>query len=57
PGRAAIEAVANPAETDYFFFVADGTGGHAFARTLAEHRVNVANWRKIEKERKAQQEN
>ncbi|MEM7670018.1 MAG: endolytic transglycosylase MltG, partial [Pseudomonadota bacterium] len=42
PGRAAIEAVANPAQTDFLFFVADGSGGHAFARTLAEHRVNVA---------------
>ncbi|NDH71791.1 MAG: branched-chain alpha-keto acid dehydrogenase subunit E2, partial [Rhodobacteraceae bacterium] len=46
--RAAIEAALNPEATDYIFFVADGTGGHAFAETLAEHNRNVAAWRKIE---------
>jgi UPF0755 protein len=51
PGRAAIEAVANPMETDDLFFVADGTGGHAFATTLDEHNRNVARWREIEAER------
>ena len=51
PGRASIEAVLNPAQTDFIFFVADGTGGHAFAETLAEHNRNVAQWRKIEAER------
>jgi UPF0755 protein len=47
PGRAAIEAVLNPAAVDYLYFVADGSGGHAFARTLEEHNRNVARWRKV----------
>ena len=51
PGRAAIEAALNPDETPYIFFVADGTGGHAFAVTLDEHNRNVARWREIEAER------
>lgn len=53
PGRAALEAVLNPPQTDYIFFVADGTGGHAFARTYDEHLRNVARWRQIERERAA----
>ncbi|SPF80840.1 endolytic transglycosylase MltG [Pseudoprimorskyibacter insulae] len=48
PGKASIEAALDPANTNYVFFVADGTGGHAFAETLAEHNANVAKWRKIE---------
>ena len=48
PGRAAIEAALDPEAADYIFFVADGTGGHAFAKNLAEHNRNVAAWRKIE---------
>ncbi len=51
PGRAALEAVANPLATKDLFFVADGTGGHVFAETLDEHNANVAKWRRIEKER------
>ncbi|NWG70849.1 MAG: endolytic transglycosylase MltG [Parvularculaceae bacterium] len=50
PGRASIEAVLNPADTRDIFFVADGTGGHAFAETLAEHNRNVAKWRRFERE-------
>jgi len=53
PGRAAIEAAVNPDRTPYIFFVADGTGGHAFAETLEEHNENVARWRQIEAERGA----
>ena len=51
PGRAAIEAALNPDTTPFIFFVADGSGGHAFAETLAEHNRNVAAWRRIEAER------
>ncbi|MDB2530036.1 endolytic transglycosylase MltG [Paracoccaceae bacterium] len=48
PGKPSIEAALNPETTNLVFFVADGTGGHAFAETLAEHNKNVAKWRKIE---------
>ena len=51
PGLASLRAAVNPDETPYIFFVADGTGGHAFAVTLAEHNANVARWRQIEAER------
>ena len=51
PGRAALEAVARPLSADDLFFVADGTGGHVFAKTYEEHQRNVARWRDIEKAR------
>ncbi len=50
PGKAALEAVANPARSKDLYFVADGTGGHAFAETLDQHQRNVARWRQIEKD-------
>ncbi len=48
PGRASLEAVLNPPDTGYVYFVADGTGGHAFAKTLEEHNANVRKWRALE---------
>ncbi len=51
PGREAIAAAANPEGTQYLYFVADGSGGHAFGRTLAEHNANVAVWRRLEAQR------
>lgn len=56
PGRDSIEAAVNPAETGFLFFVADGSGGHAFAETLDEHNENVARWREIEAERTSESE-
>jgi UPF0755 protein len=51
PGRDSIAAVMNPENTGALFMVADGTGGHWFANTLAEHNANVAKWYAIRKER------
>ena len=47
PGLASLQAVLNPAEGDWLYFVADGSGGHAFAASFAEHRRNVAAWRSL----------
>jgi UPF0755 protein len=55
PGRAAIEAALNPAQTADLYFVADGTGGHVFSQTLKDHNAAVVNWRKVEKEIRAKQ--
>ena len=50
PGRASLEAVANPARTRDLFFVADGSGGHAFTETYDQHQKNVAKLRSMEKQ-------
>ena len=48
PGLESLRAALSPDDTPYIFFVADGTGGHAFAVTLEDHNANVARWREIE---------
>jgi len=50
PGRASLEAAANPSRTKDIFFVADGSGGHAFAETLAQHQQNVVKLRQFEQQ-------
>jgi UPF0755 protein len=50
PGKDALVAVLHPEHNDYMYFVADGTGGHVFAKTLEEHNENVAKWRKIRRD-------
>ena len=52
PGAASLRAVTQPADTDSLFFVADGSGGHVFARTAEEHSRNVVRWREIERARR-----
>ncbi|MGV6801758.1 MAG: endolytic transglycosylase MltG [bacterium] len=50
PGEGALRAVLHPADTKEIFFVADGSGGHVFAETLAQHNANVRKWRQIERQ-------
>ena len=51
PGRASIDAVLDPAQSQALYFVADGSGGHVFANTLPEHNANVAKWYAIRRSR------
>lgn len=53
PGKEAIKAVLNPAETDALYFVATGRGGHAFSKTLKEHNQNIQNWLKVLRQKRA----
>lgn len=55
PGKAALTAALQPLATKDLYFVADGTGGHAFARTYDEHRANVRKWRQVQKRQRAAQ--
>jgi UPF0755 protein len=53
PGRLAIQSVLNPPKSDALYFVANGTGGHAFAATYEQHQKNVQRWREIEAAKKS----
>lgn len=57
PGRSSLKAVANPMYTDDLYFVADGTGGHVFSKSLDEHNKNVMKWRKFKKDQQQMMDN
>lgn len=57
PGKASLLAAVKPAQHNYIYFVADGSGGHVFAETLDQHNKNVAKWRKIRRERERDEKN
>ena len=57
PGKAAIMATIKPAKHNYVYFVADGSGGHAFAETLEQHNKNVAKWRQFRRDRERDEKN
>ena len=52
PGRASVQAVLKPQKTNEIYFVADGTGGHVFARSFDEHRRNIQNWKKVRRQKR-----
>lgn len=54
PGKSALQAALHPAKTSDLYFVADGTGGHAFSETLKDHNTAVQKWREVEKQRAKQ---
>ena len=57
PGKAAILATIKPAQHNYIYFVADGSGGHVFAETLEQHNKNVAKWRQFRREKERDEKN
>ncbi|MFO1154005.1 MAG: endolytic transglycosylase MltG [Rhodospirillales bacterium] len=57
PGKAALAAVLQPIKSDELYFVADGAGGHAFARTYEEHKDNVSRWRALVRDRTRDDQN
>lgn len=57
PGKASLLATIKPAQHNYIYFVADGSGGHVFAETLDQHNKNVAKWRQFRREKERDEKN